>query len=166
MGEKEINIRYQAHDDVSTLSPAQQELLALAKTALPHSYAPYSSFEVAAALRLSDGKLLTGTNQENAAYGLTLCAEQNVLAMAGSQHPNVTVESIAITARYRPKVIDHPITPCGACRQVLMEHQDRHASPIEVILQGESGPILIFSSAGHLLPLSFSSRDLLVPPTD
>jgi cytidine deaminase len=137
-----------------------RKLLDHARLDLKNAYAPYSGFTVAAAVLLEDGQFLVGTNQENASYGLCLCAEQNVLAMAGSQFKNLAIEMMVITVQSKGKAIDYPISPCGACRQVISEHEDRHQQAIKIILQGESGPILVFASVKDLLPFSFSGKDL------
>ncbi|NND31986.1 MAG: cytidine deaminase [Saprospiraceae bacterium] len=151
---------YEVLTDIDQLLPEDRELLQRAGNALGLAYAPYSGFSVSAAIRLADGQILTGTNQENAAYGLCICAEQNVLSTAGSSHKDHSVVAMAITARSSVKKIDHPISPCGACRQSISEHEDRHDRPIRLILRGEEGEIYLFQSIKDLLPLSFSGKDL------
>ncbi|MCB0666451.1 MAG: cytidine deaminase [Saprospiraceae bacterium] len=158
---KSLNIDYQIFSDISQLDETDRRLLEMARSALDKAYAPYSGFQVAAALMLDNGIQIVGTNQENASYGLCLCAEQNILATAGSEHFHSAVKVMAITARSLNKPVDHPISPCGACRQVLSEHEDRHQQPIRLLLQGETGEILCFASAKDLLPFSFSAKDLL-----
>ena len=159
--DKSFGIKYQIFQNLTELDPVQNLLLDRARTALTDAYAPYSGFSVAASLLLEDGEILVGTNQENASYGLCLCAEQNALAMAGSQFKRLAIKMMAITVQSKGKEIDYPISPCGACRQVISEHEDRHQHAIKIILQGESGPILVFESVKDLLPFSFSGRDLV-----
>ncbi|MCB0686869.1 MAG: cytidine deaminase [Saprospiraceae bacterium] len=155
-----LEIKYQIISHLKDLEEGEQSLMLKAREALDNAYAPYSGFAVAAALELTDGTVLIGTNQENASYGLCLCAEQNVLAHAGANFHDTPIRKMAITARSSLRIIDHPISPCGACRQVISEHEDRHAYPIKILLQGEKGDILIFDSIKDLLPFSFSGNDL------
>ncbi len=131
-----------------------------AHKATKSAYAPYSNFKVGAAILLKNGKTFKGSNFENASYPLCLCAERVVLAAAHSCHPNNIVEAIAITAKNEVKILDMPISPCGACRQVLVEVEQKQKHPLKVILQGEQGPIYVFDSASELLPLGFDG-DLL-----
>ena len=161
MKEEQLSIKYLSFAQRDELSSTDKELLDRASEVIGKAYAPYSHFMVASALRLANGTVLTGTNQENASYGLSLCAEQNVLAQAGSGHGHLAIESMAITVGYEEREIDYPISPCGACRQVIREHEVRHNRPIRIILQGASGDILIFNSVTDLLPFSFTKRDLI-----
>ncbi|MDH3649336.1 MAG: cytidine deaminase [Saprospiraceae bacterium] len=161
MHEKSIEATYTVYDSIQDLPPEDKELLVAAKETLRNSYAPYSHFHVAAAVRLESGEVLLGTNQENAAYGQCLCAEQNVLANAGSNRSGQTIIAIAITAKHNERKLNYPVTPCGACRQVLREHEDRHDHQIRIIMQGEVGDIIAFQTVQDLLPLSFSRDDIL-----
>ncbi|RMF28180.1 MAG: cytidine deaminase, partial [Bacteroidetes bacterium] len=124
------------------------------------AYAPYSHFQVGAALRLADGRILSGGNLENAAYPLCLCAERVVLAAAHALHPGVPPHALAITVHNSRKTIDRPAAPCGACRQVLAEAEARFSQPIRLLLQGDVGPILVFESVQQLLPFGFESSFL------
>ena len=153
-------INFQSCQDETQLSEKDSELLAAAKSTLNQAYAPYSHFHVAAAVRLGDGLILSATNQENASYGLSLCAEQNILSQVGSQFHHTPVEAMAITAKHLDHQIDYPISPCGACRQVIREHEARHQHDIRIILQGTSGQIVVFQSVKDLLPMAFSPKDL------
>jgi cytidine deaminase len=159
--DKSIEIKYQVFDHVSELEPEDRALLEIAHNSLDQAYAPYSGFEVSACVKLHNGEILAGTNQENASYGLCICAEQNVLSTAGSQYKDEPVLTMAITARSGGETIDHPVSPCGACRQVISEFEDRQSQPIRILLQGEEGPILVFRSVKELLPFSFSGKDLV-----
>lgn len=137
------------------LNQIEKELLAKAKEATKDAYAPYSNFQVGAACLLENGKIIKGSNFENASYPLCLCAERTALAAIHSQYTDQKVLSIAVTASNESKKIDQPISPCGACRQVILEFEKRQSAPIKLILQGESGPVLTFTSIKELLPLSF-----------
>lgn len=138
------------------LSPADRALMKAAKEATARSYAPYSRFSVGAAAQLADGTIVTGTNQENAAYPSGLCAERTTLFYANSQHPDQPVVTLAIAARTEKDFIDLPIPPCGACRQVILETEKRYKQPIRILLYGKKC-IYEVRSIGDLLPLSFDA---------
>ena len=137
-----------------------KHLMEQARHGLTKSYSPYSEFRVSAAVLLENGEILTGANQENAAYTMCLCAERVALAAASSEYPAVPVEAIAITVRNKNKPVQSPAAPCGACRQVLSETEDRFKNHITVLMQGESGEIYLLQSAKDLLPLFFDSSFL------
>jgi cytidine deaminase len=158
---KVIHLEYDVFQSLDHLQGQDQALMVQARKTLVNAYAPYSGFYVSAALRFENGVMITGTNQENAAYGLCICAEQNVLSTAGSNYKDLAIEAIAITAQARDKTILAPVFPCGACRQSISEHEDRHLHPIRVLLQGEKGEVFVFKSIKDLLPWSFSQNDLL-----
>ena len=145
---------------VKDLTKSDQKLLELAKQSLEHSYSPYSNFKVGAAIRLKNGKMLGGSNQENASYPLCLCAERVALSAAESQYPGVPVVAMAITARNPKQIIDHPVSPCGACRQAMAETEHKHRHRMKLILQGETGDIYTLNAAKDLLPLLFDSSYL------
>lgn len=138
------------------LSPADRALMNAAKEATARSYAPYSRFSVGAAAQLADGTVVTGTNQENAAYPSGLCAERTTLFYANSQHPDQPVVTLAIAARTEKDFIDMPIPPCGACRQVILETEKRYKQPIRILLYGKKC-IYEVRSISDLLPLSFDA---------
>ncbi len=150
------SIHYAIFSSAADLTAPDQELLAAATAALGHSYSPYSHFKVAAAARLEDGTVVTGWNTENASYPMCLCAEPATLAAAASQRPGMAVVALAITVKSARQVVSAPASPCGACRQQLHEHESRFGKPMQLILQGETGPVYVFDSAGHLLPFGFS----------
>ena len=153
---KSLNIDYQIFSDISQLDETDRRLLEMARSALDKAYAPYSGFQVAAALMLDNGIQIVGTNQENASYGLCLCAEQNILATAGSEHFHSAVKVMAITARSLNKPVDHPISPCGACRQVMVEYEQMADLPFVVLSQGAEGNIMRMEGVrNNLLPFSF-----------
>ncbi len=160
MTEKQLHIALRIYDAKEELTASDAELLSEAQAALSKSYAPYSKFQVGAAVRLKNGMVISGANQENAAYPMCLCAEQVTLAAAASQYPGIAIDTIAITVRSLVKRIEQPASPCGACRQVLCETESRYGQPIRVILQGESGPVFTLERAGDLMPLSFDGSFL------
>jgi len=150
-------IKYERHDHYDGLSSTEQQLVLSAQEAMHRAYAPYSKFKVGAALLLSDGSVVKGSNQENMAYPSGLCAERVALFHAGSNFPEKDVECIVITAEGS---LLHPtgiVSPCGACRQVMLETQRRQAKPFRVVLVGQKGDVVAFNSAEDLLPLAFGS---------
>lgn len=141
---------------LSELNTADQELLQAAIEATNRSYAPYSKFSVGAAALLANGIVVTGTNQENAAYPSGLCAERTTLFYANSQYPDQAVVTLAIAARTETDFITVPIPPCGACRQVILETEKRYNCPIRILLYGKEC-IYEVKGIGDLLPLSFDA---------
>jgi len=135
--------------------PAEDlELVEKAKAATSRSYSPYSNFRVGAALRLSDGTIFTGSNQENASFPLGLCAERTAIFAAQHTHPELAVEAIAIAATNDRGFMSEPIPPCGACRQVMLEVEDRYKSPIRVLLYGTKGTHVL-KTIKDILPFQF-----------
>jgi cytidine deaminase len=143
----------------SELEPEIQVLVNKAKEQYHKSYAPYSRFNVGAAVLLENGALFEGNNQENAAYPSGMCAERVALFYANAQFPDVPVRAIAIAAYTNGSMLERPITPCGACRQVMIESQSRFDHPFDVYMIGRD-EILQVSNAENLLPLIFSEREL------
>ena len=139
------------------LSSADRQLADAAREAAKRSYAPYSHFNVGAAVRLAGGEIVTGSNQENAAYPSGLCAERTTLFWAGAQHPDKPVEAMAIAARDKNVEVEKPISPCGACRQVMLETEMRSAQAMRIILYGSQECYIIEGGTKELLPLSFNS---------
>lgn len=138
------------------LEKADQALLKNAMDATERSYAPYSRFSVGAAALLEDGTVVTGSNQENAAYPSGLCAERTTLFYANSRYPDQPLKTLAIAARTENDFIEQPIPPCGACRQVILETEKRYNQPIRILLYGKEC-IYEIKSIGDLLPLSFDA---------
>lgn len=141
------------------LSEADRSLVKAAMNATAHSYVPYSHFSVGAAALLSDGSVVTGSNQENAAYPSGICAERTTLFYANSQYPDLPVVALAIAARTEKDFINRPIPPCGACRQVILETEKRYGHPIRTLLYGKEC-VYEIKSVGDLLPLSFNSDSM------
>lgn len=139
---------------IHELTEQESQLMQAALDVAHHAYAPYSRFQVGAAALLSNGKIITGSNQENAAYPSGLCAERVTLFYAGSQYPEASVEALAILSMVDGE-INPDITPCGACRQVLLESEQRGNRPMRILLCGKE-KVRILASAQALLPLCFT----------
>ena len=142
------------------LTEQDRQLIDAAKSATERSYAPYSHFHVGAALLLADGTIVTGANQENAAYPSGLCAERTALFHASAAYPTQPVVTLAIAAYTNGTFTTIPITPCGACRQVMLEVENRHHHPIRTLLYGTQGIYLIEGGTRELLPLTFDASFL------
>lgn len=136
------------------------KLVRAAKDATSGSWSPYSGFKVGAALLLEDGTVVTGSNQENAAYPSGLCAERTALFTAGHSHPDKAVTTLAIAARNDNGFTAQPITPCGACRQVLAETEQRGGKPIRYILYGTQGTMVIEGGTDAILPFCFGAESM------
>ena len=142
------------------LTEQDRQLIDAAKDAAQRSYAPYSQFHVGAAAMLADGTIVSGNNQENAAYPSGMCAERTTLFYAGATHPNTPVVALSIAACTDGAFTSKPIAPCGACRQVMLEVESRHHRPIRTLLYGTDGIILIEGGTAELLPLTFDASFL------
>ena len=156
MTNKEIKITYQEFDSIDELNDSDRRLALAAIDATEHSYAPYSNFNVGAAVMFEDGEIIKGANQENAAYPSGLCAERTALFYAGSSYPDKKISSIAIAARQDEKLCGKPVTPCGACRQVMAQYQTKGGRDLSVILVG-SQKTWKFGKVDDLLPFIFDS---------
>jgi cytidine deaminase len=137
-----------------------EKLLKSAHVATSRAYAPYSKFKVGAAVLLEDGSVVLGANQENASYPVGVCAERVAITSASAQHPRVNVRAVAISVKGKDIVVDTPVSPCGICRQTILEYELTQNKDIELILQGETGDVYWVPSAKTLLPLYFSGIDL------
>lgn len=142
------------------LDAESKYLVHKAKDATQTSYAPYSKFHVGAALLLEDGTLVIGSNQENAAYPLCMCAERVALYAAASQFPGKVIRKMAVVAHKKNHKELSMATSCGACRQVMVEFEERQKQPMEVIMLGTENKWLKLSSAAELLPESFDGSHL------
>lgn len=136
-------------------------LLDAAKACAKHAYAPYSQFNVGAAVLLENGTIVTGNNQENAAYPSGLCAERVALFYASSQFPEQKISAIALTAFTKNKLLSQPVAPCGACRQVMAEYEVKSKKDMRIIMAAQTGEVYTCKSVSHLLPLLFSNKDLI-----
>ena len=138
------------------LTAEEQHLLSLAIEATSRSYAPYSRFHVGAAVRLDNGEEIIGSNQENAAYPSGLCAERTALFAAGTLYPDVPVSLLAIAARGTDgELLSEPCSPCGSCRQVIIESEKRAGHPIRILLYGRRC-VYVIDGIAQLMPLMFS----------
>ncbi|GAO43939.1 cytidine deaminase [Flavihumibacter petaseus] len=160
MQEHSYQFSYALYDSIDDLTEEDAWLLSEAREVTEHAYAPYSNFHVGAVAKLSNGEILAGSNQENASFPVGLCAERVLLASIASLFPKVPIESIALSYRSSLVDSDHPITPCGICRQSLQEYEKRVKHPIRLILGGMEGKVIIIPAASMLLPLSFSPEDM------
>jgi cytidine deaminase len=156
---RNIQIQYTVHKSSEEGAMKFTGLMQAAGKAVKKAYAPYSGFKVGAAVQLDDGQIIQGSNQENAAYPSGLCAERVALFAAASQFPGKKIKAIAITAENK-KGEPTPVTPCGSCRQVMLEYEIRQGEPVEIFLYGPDQTILHFSSTEDLLPFGFNNSQL------
>ncbi len=161
MNKAAYHFPYEVYASIDDLNKEDAWLLQHAKDISKAAYAPYSKFFVGAAARLLNGEIVKGTNQENASYPVGICAERVLLSAAATLHPNIPIESMAISYRSNAVKSDHPIAPCGICRQSLHEYEQRVHNPIRLILGGMDGKVIVIEKASMLLPLSFGSGDLM-----
>jgi len=160
---KEIQLTYKVttYQTLDELPEVSQKLILLAREAALRAYAPYSGYKVGAAVLLANEELITGNNQENAAYPSGLCAERTALFYASSRYPNVAVQSIAVSSISNDPTSTEIAKPCGSCRQVMAEYEDLSGMPIEIILDGSS-TITVVNGIDTLLPFRFKKEDLRV----
>lgn len=158
MEQKIIEIKFKEYDALNNMKQDDVKLLLLAEENLKNAYAPYSKFQVSSVCEIENGVLVNGTNQENAAYPSGLCAERVAIFSAKSQYPNQKVNKIVITTAVSNET---PFSPCGACRQVLMEYEQAQNQPIEVILKSGESKIWKFTSVADLLPFAFNGGTIL-----
>jgi len=156
-----LSSHFEKYDNLEELPQEDQDLMRDARLAADDAYAPYSKFHVGAAVRLANGVVVRGSNQENAAYPSGLCAERVALFAAGAQHPGIKILAIAISAYPEgKKVMTIPISPCGNCRQVMSEYELRYAHKIRVIMEGGSGTFIASENVAQFLPYLFSGDAL------
>ena len=160
MQKNSLLLEWEYYTDMDLLVATEQQALTMAKKHLQYSHSPYSNFKVGAGIQLANGLFIGGSNQENASYPLCLCAERVALAAAAAVHPNVRIQAMAITVKHPTKVINKPAMPCGACRQVLCEVEQKQQQAIRIITQGEQGSIYVFTSAVAILPMAFDASYL------
>ena len=160
MKELKIETCFKIYNNIHELNDEERILMNKASSVLPEAYAPYSHFHVGAAVLMEDGKIITGTNQENASFPIGLCAERVALAAVSSLQPYKKIKTIAVTIKNFNKPTLEPVSPCGACRQVLLEKEHNNNGAIKILLKGEGDTIYSLESVSDLLPLSFGSKDL------
>lgn len=156
---KKLEITYSEYSSVDELPQNDANLLNAAIEALNGSYAPYSNFNVGAAVQLDNGVIVKGSNQENIAYPSGLCAERTALFSAHANYPQNKIVSIALTSSQNGLLLATPPFPCGACRQVMAQTQTRNGSPLRIIIGG-SDKIFVFNSVESLLPFIFASEEV------
>jgi len=156
MEKKTLTIAYEEYASINELNEEDRTLLEAAIDATKGSYAPYSHFNVGAAVRLADGTIVKGANQENAAYPSGLCAERTAMFAASAQSPGVPFEAIAVVCSRDGSMMINPGSPCGACRQVMAQYERISRQPMRIIL-GSSGPILVFTGVDSLMPFIFNA---------
>lgn len=156
MTRKEIKIAYIEYESIDQLEAQDRKLAEAAIEATEGSYAPYSGFNVGAAVRLDNGEIIKGSNQENAAYPSGICAERTAMFYAAATYPENAIEAIAVTASQNGILCGNPATPCGACRQVMAQYQTKGGKPMAIILVGGK-KIWKFDRVDDILPLIFDS---------
>lgn len=147
---------YNVYPSATQLQTADASLLQQAIAVCKTAYAPYSNFYVGAAALLNNGAIVTGTNQENSSFPAGLCAERVLLAAVAALHPNAAIHTLAISYSSHLIQNNHPISPCGVCRQSLAEYEDRWQHPIRILLAGASGEVWEIPAAKLLLPFAFN----------
>lgn len=160
MKKETFALAYEVYDSAEELGKEDAFLLHKAIEAVKLSYAPYSRFYVGTAARLQNGELIQGSNQENASFPVGICSERVLLSVASSLYPDVPIEAMAVSYRSDLVAGNHPISPCGLCRQTLQEYEGRMQHPIRLILGGMRGKVWVLPNVSQLLPLSFTSDDL------
>ncbi|MBO4605679.1 MAG: cytidine deaminase [Bacteroidales bacterium] len=156
MSDKEIKIAFKEYKSLEELDKEDKELAKAAISAMQGSYAPYSHFNVGAAVRISNGDIVKGANQENAAFPSGLCAERTAMFAAGASYPDKAMTSIALAGGVMGRICATPATPCGACRQVMAQYQAKSGQKMSVIMVGKD-KIWKFHSVDDILPLIFDS---------
>jgi cytidine deaminase len=160
MKENKFEFNYKVYENISELPEEDQWLLNEAREVTSNAYAPYSNFQVGAVAKMANGEIIAGSNQENASFPVGLCAERVLLASISSVYPRIPIEKIAVSYKSEHQKSDHPISPCGICRQSLQEFESRVNHPVQLILGGMEGPVYVIDSASRLLPLAFTSEEL------
>ncbi|MDC1504843.1 cytidine deaminase [Winogradskyella sp.] len=155
-----IETTLEVYNTISELSQDIQNLMSEAIEARNNAYAPYSNFNVGAAILLDNNKVVIGNNQENAAYPSGLCAERTAIYYAGAKYPKAKILKMALTASSQNQITDKPIPPCGACRQTIAEYEMKQEQPIEIYFMGAQGKVVKSNSLANLLPLLFESSVL------
>lgn len=160
MKEVKIETTLQVYDSISNLPEDVKQLMNSAIEARKHAYSPYSKFDVGAAILLDNGKVISGSNQENASYPSGLCAERTAIYYAGATYPKAKMLKMALTASSQNQQTLKPIPPCGACRQAIAEYEIKQDNPIEIYFMGVKGKVVKSKSLANLLPLVFESSVL------
>lgn len=160
MKEIKIESTLYVYESIDELSTDVKQLMEKAVEARDKAYAPYSKFNVGAALILDNGEIIAGSNQENASYPSGLCAERTAIYYAGAKYPKARIVKMAITAASQNQKTTSPIPPCGACRQAIAEYEVKQEQDIEIYFMGETGTVAKSNSLANLLPLVFDKSKL------
>lgn len=160
MQKKQYEFSYEVYEDASELDKADAQLIEQARNATQNAYAPYSHFRVGAAAYLDNGLIVTGVNQENASYPAGICAERTLMATASNLYPGVAIRSLAVSYHNENGPSDHPISPCGICRQSIQEFEQRTGKPMRLLLSGMEGKVYVIAAGNLLLPFAFTSDEL------
>lgn len=160
MKKNNLKCEFTVYDSQKALPNDVIQLIKAAEEAQKKAYAPYSNFLVGAALRLENGEIISGSNQENAAYPSGLCAERTAIFYASSQFPNQKILQMAVSAGSKTKPTKRPIPPCGACRQALAEYEQKQNTPIDLYFKGNEGDIAYSKSVENILPWIFDKNQL------
>ncbi len=160
MKKHSLTIAYTECSELSQLADEDSKLLKEAWEACDSAYAPYSHFHVGAAVRLANNLTFKGNNQENAAYPSGICAERVAVFSASATYPGVPIKTIAVVAKTKIFTLENPVTPCGACRQVIAEYEKLAGQPIRILLQGSAEKVWILDGISNLLPLMFDGGEL------
>ena len=160
MKELKSSFTYKVYSNSEELSAEDRELLYKAIDQLDTAYAPYSNFHVGASVRLTTDEIFVGSNQENASFPLCMCGERVALYNAAANRPGIPVKKLAIVIRNPRMYIDKPVSPCGACRQVIAEYENLHRTPIKIFLKSDAPEIYEINSIKDILPLGFDSSFL------
>jgi len=155
-----ITATYTEFSSLDELNHEMRDLIRTAIDALDSSYSPYSLFRVGSAVLLGDDSVVVGSNQENAAFPSGLCAERVALFAAGAQYPGKEIRAMAIVADTRRFNLPQPVTPCGACRQVISEYEQMQTQPVKILLHNLNGTTWMFEGIAGLLPLGFQENKL------
>ena len=157
---QKFEFEYEILEASSDLNNDDQALLEAAKQATKTAYAPYSNFNVGAAARLSNGQIVIGSNQESTSFPVGICAERTLLNSVGSQFPELSITTMAISYQPLNKDSNEPISPCGMCRQSLLDYENRYGANIKIILSGITGKVMVIPAAVNLVPFGFDGSIL------
>lgn len=160
MKKQTISFEISTFESIEFLSKNEKDLMLKAVAARKNAYAPYSSFQVGAAVLMESGEVVIGSNQENASYPSGLCAERVAVFQAGALYPNESILAIAISATSKNYEVNTPAAPCGNCRQSISEYELRQKKPISILMMGEKGNVLKCNAVADLLPLAFNNSFL------
>lgn len=160
MQEQRISFVLTVYESLDELSSELKNLMGIAEKSRLDAYAPYSNFQVGAAVLLDNNEIVIGNNQENASFPSGLCAERVALFQAGARFPGVTIKAIAVSAASSKSIVNKPAAPCGNCRQSIAEYEQKQNKPITILMRGETGTVYRSNSIADLLPLAFGNSYL------